>query len=464
MEQELSTWTIAGEENMVQNLLCNSPWPTWVNITDGSGGAFELSLLTVPAGLTHEPRRHPTGTILCYKHMFGAMRMTCTIGQREISREELPPDAVLTRLAGKTVTFESLDGMPAGVLEVALYPPKRNEEGYGDSSGFAPESLDRMTKIDLTIEDGECMFIRLPPASAAVVSAAAGPSRPSDDVLVSLQASVGGLGPQLRQLVRRMIASRQVAPELLKKLGVTHVKGVLLYGPPGCGKTLIARQLALALGSQIEPKIVNGPEILAKYVGEAEANIRELFRDAEEDWHENGPRSGLHVIVFDELDSIARSRGAMKDASGVRDSCVNQLLSKLDGVRENNNVLVIGLTNRKDLIDTALLRPGRLEVHLEVGLPDLEGRVEILQILLAPLAQVGYVPQGVVGGWVGELARRTGGYSGADLSGLMRQAASYAMERWLQRGHGLGGGERGLGWTLAVEMVYDWDDFERSLR
>lgn len=117
----------------------------------------------------------------------------------------------------------------------------------------------------------------------------------------------------------------------------------------------------------------------------------------------------------------------------MRDSCVNQLLSKLDGVEEMNNVLVICLTNRKDLIDSALLRPGRLEVHIEIKAPTLEGREEILYILFKPMVLGGYVSFDDAKKWSRTLAERTFGYTGADLTGLLRNAASFAIERSLSR-------------------------------
>ena len=134
---------------------------------------------------------------------------------------------------------------------------------------------------------------------------------------------------------------------------------MLLYGPPGCGKTLIARQIGKALNSH-PPKIVNGPEILDKYVGGSEEKIRALFADAEKEQGAQGDASQLHIIILDEMDAICKKRGSgSAGGTGVGDSVVNQLLSKIDGVDALNNILLIGMTNRKDMIDDALLRPGR---------------------------------------------------------------------------------------------------------
>ena len=165
----------------------------------------------------------------------------------------------------------------------------------------------------------------------------------------------------------------------LKKLGLSHVKGLLMYGPPGCGKTLVARQISKVLKAHA-PKIVNGPEIFDRFVGGSEENIRRLFADAEREYADAGDASQLHVIIFDEIDAICKKRGTTSGSTGVNDSVVNQLLSKIDGVDALNNVLVIGMTNRPDMIDEALTRPGRLEVKIEIGLPDTHGRVQILNI------------------------------------------------------------------------------------
>ncbi|KAK8806475.1 hypothetical protein WA588_003043 [Blastocystis sp. NMH] len=265
---------------------------------------------------------------------------------------------------------------------------------------------------------------------------------------------IGGLDKEFADIFRRAFASRVFPPEVLRKMGIKHVRGMLLYGPPGCGKTLIARQIGKALNAH-EPKIVNGPEILNKYVGESEANIRALFEDAEKEQEEMGDNSDLHIIIFDEIDAICKARGANGDGTGVHDSIVNQLLSKIDGVEALNNVLIIGMTNRKDLIDPALLRPGRLEVHVEIGLPNQEGRVQILKIHTNTMRQNGYLADDVD---LVKLADRTKNFTGAELEGLVKSASSFALER-----------EVDINNLSKVDidpekMRVTWEDFERALK
>ncbi|OCT62286.1 hypothetical protein XELAEV_18043370mg [Xenopus laevis] len=239
---------------------------------------------------------------------------------------------------------------------------------------------------------------------------------------------IGGLDKEFSDIFRRAFASRVFPPEIVEQMGCKHVKGILLFGPPGCGKTLMARQIGKMLNAR-EPKVVNGPEILNKYVGESEANIRKLFADAEEEQRRLGANSGLHIIIFDEIDAICKQRGSMAGSTGVHDTVVNQLLSKIDGVEQLNNILVIGMTNRPDLIDEALLRPGRLEVKMEIGLPDEKGRLQILHIHTARMREHSLLASDVD---VGELAQETKNFSGAELEGLVRAAQSTAMNRHIK--------------------------------
>ncbi|KAG1671427.1 Vesicle-fusing ATPase 1 [Nymphon striatum] len=239
---------------------------------------------------------------------------------------------------------------------------------------------------------------------------------------------IGGLDNEFSAIFRRAFASRVFPPEIVAQLGCKHVRGILLFGPPGTGKTLMARQIGNMLNAK-EPKIVNGPQILDKYVGESEANIRKLFADAEEEEKRLGPNSGLHIIIFDEIDAICKSRGSVSGNTGVHDTVVNQLLSKIDGVDQLNNILVIGMTNRRDMIDEALLRPGRLEVMMEIGLPDEHGRGQILNIHTTNMRQNDKLADDVD---MKELAALTRNFSGAEIEGLVRAAISSAMNRLIK--------------------------------
>ena len=210
-------------------------------------------------------------------------------------------------------------------------------------------------------------------------------------------------------------------------MGILHVRGVLLYGPPGCGKTLIARQIGKVLNAR-EPKIVYGPEILSKYVEGSEEKVRELFTEAEKEQAEEGDASMLHIIILDEMDAICKSRGTNKDGTGVSDSVVNQLLSKIDGVDSLNNILLIGMTNQMDMIDDALLRPGRLELYVEIGLPDLKGRTQILNTHIKSMCEAKRINEEALLK-VGELREKTKSFSVAELDELVRAATSCALTR-----------------------------------
>ena len=193
---------------------------------------------------------------------------------------------------------------------------------------------------------------------------------------------IGGLGEQI-ELIRDAVELPFLHPDLYREHRLTPPRGVLLYGPPGCGKTLIAKAVAASLGAggRGEAYFLNikGPQLLDKYVGETERRIRVIFARAREK-----AATGVPVVVFfDEMDSLFRTRGSGR-SSDVETTVVPQMLAEIDGVDELDNVVVIGATNREDMIDPAILRPGRLDVKIRIGRPDRRGAAEILATYLTP--------------------------------------------------------------------------------
>ncbi|WP_297501563.1 AAA family ATPase, partial [Thermococcus sp.] len=225
---------------------------------------------------------------------------------------------------------------------------------------------------------------------------------------------IGGL-EDVKQELREAVEWPLKYPEAFMGLGVTPPKGILLYGPPGTGKTLLAK--AVATESEANFIAIKGPEVLSKWVGESEKRIREIFRKA---------RQAAPTVVFiDEIDSIAPARGMEGDR--VTDRLINQLLTEMDGIQENSGVVVIGATNRPDIIDPALLRPGRFDRLILVPAPDEKARLEIFRVHTrkVPLAEDVSLE---------DLARKTEGYTGADIEAVVREAAMLAMRRALHEG------------------------------
>jgi transitional endoplasmic reticulum ATPase len=219
---------------------------------------------------------------------------------------------------------------------------------------------------------------------------------------------IGGLLDAKRELQEAVEWPLKYAA-VFERMSATPPKGVLLYGPPGTGKTLLAK--AVATESQANFINVKGPEFLSKWVGESEKAVRETFRKA---------RQAAPCIIFmDEIDSIAPVRGGEAD-SHVSERVISQMLTEIDGLQSLHNVVVIAATNRPDMLDPALLRPGRFDRLVKIPTPDMEGRRQILKIHTAKKPLAADVD-------LEELARKTDGYSGADLAALTNEAVMLAI-------------------------------------
>lgn len=231
---------------------------------------------------------------------------------------------------------------------------------------------------------------------------------------------IGGVDDIYRDQFRTALISRILTPEQALVYNLTNVKGMILYGPPGTGKTLISRKISHILSDR-EPKIVRGPEIYGSYVGQTESNIRDIFEDAISDQYLYGKDSPVHVIVIDEIDSFCGKRTAVH-GNPVHNSAINQFLTMIDGFHEINNVFLIGTTNRLDLLDDAILRPGRFELHVKVGIPDFEGRKQIFRIHTKHIRENNLT--NITDEDIATFARLTTYYTGADIAASVKRGIS----------------------------------------
>ena len=344
-------------------------------------------------------------------------------GRRQIldvhtRRMPLADDVELDRIAGRTHGFVGAD-IEGLTQEAAMTALRRARQD--DAAALA--------EVTVTKADFEAAHASVEPSAMREYVA----EQPTTDF-----ADVGGLDDAKAALERAVTWPLSYGP-LFDAANTDPPTGVLLHGPPGTGKTLLAR--AIAGESGVNFIQVAGPELLDRYVGESEKAVRELFDRA---------RQAAPVIVFfDEIDAIATDRDGVGDGSGVGERVVSQLLTELDRAGDNPNLVVLAATNRRDALDRALLRPGRLETHVEVPEPDREARVKILDVHTRekPLAD---------GIDVDRLADETEGYSGAEIAALSRAAAMRAIERVADE-HGAAANDH------ADEVGITGDDFDAAL-
>jgi transitional endoplasmic reticulum ATPase len=317
----------------------------------------------------------------------------------------LAPDVDLEKLAEMTHGFTGAD-LAALVKEAVMRSVKRAIEKAGSDKERV------LSSIQVTFEDFLVAFRSIIPSGLREVYI---------EVPEVVFSDVGGL-EDAKKTLRENVEYPLKYPELYERFGIKPPRGVLLYGPPGCGKTLLAKAVATESGANFIA--IRGPEILSKWVGESEKARREIFRKAK-----------LHspsIVFIDEIDAITAVRGYNLD-SGVTEKVVAQLITEMSGIQEYKGVVVLAATNRPDLIDPALLRPGRFDKLVYIPPPDFKTRLEILRIHTAYLPLSPDVD-------LTEIARVTEGYSGADLEALVREAVMTALResfdvRYIEKMH-----------------------------
>ncbi|HKM51260.1 MAG TPA: CDC48 family AAA ATPase [Candidatus Bathyarchaeia archaeon] len=276
---------------------------------------------------------------------------------------------------------------------------------------------------------------------AAQVQVLSEPTPEKKGIQIVAYEDIGGLHEEI-QRIREMVELPLRHPELFQRLGIEPPRGIFLFGPPGCGKTLLAK--ALANESDASFYVISGPEIMSKFYGESEARLREIFQKAQE--------TSPSIIFIDELDAIAPKR---EEVTGeVERRVVAQLLSVMDGMGSRGNVIVIGATNRPSAIDPALRRPGRFDREIEIGVPDKAGRFEALQIHTRnmPLGENMDLKQ---------LTDVTHGYTGADIASLCREAAMKALRRYIPE---INLEKERIAPEILEKMVVKMEDFTSAYR
>jgi transitional endoplasmic reticulum ATPase len=313
----------------------------------------------------------------------------------------LAGDVDLTHVAAITHGFVGAD-LEALCREAAMLCLRRLIPAIDFGSGQIP--YETLRALEVRMGDFEAALREVEPSAIREVFVEV-PNVGWDDV--------GGLDDVKRELIESVEWPLKHA-EIFKTAGIKPPRGILLSGAPGCGKTLLAK--AVASQTQVNFISVKGPSLLSKYVGESERGVREVFRKAKQ--------AAPCIIFFDEIDALVPARGTGGNDSGTTERVIGQFLAEMDGVEEMNGVLVLGATNRPDILDPALLRPGRFDIQLEIPLPDLRGRRDIFAIALRDKPATPDVsPE--------DLAAKSEGFTGAEIQGACTRAARTALREAL---------------------------------
>jgi transitional endoplasmic reticulum ATPase len=371
-----------------------------LELTQGDTAIIEGTRATVVTVYSGYPEDENRGTI----RIDGAIRKNAGVGLDEkvsirkvvpkpATKVTLAPTQPLKIVGGEEYLAQLLEGRPIAkgdLIEVSIMGRKFDLVVQSFTPAFEAGIIQSFTEVKLSEK----------PAKQEV---AKGPKVAYEDI--------GGLRDEVDK-VREMIELPLRHPELFEKLGVDAPKGVLLHGPPGTGKTLLAKAVASETSANFMS--IGGPEIMSKFYGESEERLRDIFKEAAE----NAPS----IIFIDEIDSIAPKRDEVTAETERR--VVAQLLALMDGLEGRGKVVVIGATNRPNALDPAIRRPGRFDREIELGIPDKDGRLEILQIHTRGMPMADDVD-------LVQLASLTHGYVGADLAALTREAAMRALRKVL---------------------------------
>nr|WP_319540566.1 CDC48 family AAA ATPase [uncultured Methanospirillum sp.] len=333
-------------------------------------------------------------------------RLSDVKAQKEEVENQIKRRLFLQPFANQTHGFVGAD-ISLTVKEAAMHalrkglekvPPKDLKEGKIDKSLIA--------SIRVTLGDFQAALSHVEPSAMR-------------EVLIEIPdvswGQVGGL-EEVKKDLKEAVEWPLRYPQIFSHLQTKTPKGILLFGPPGTGKTLMAK--AVAHESECNFISVKGPELISKWVGESEKGIREVFRKARQ--------AAPSIIFFDEIDSLVPKRGSYSDATHVTESVVSQILTEMDGMEELKNVTIIAATNRPDMLDDALMRPGRLERHIFVPPPDKEGRRQIFEVYLKDAGTL--LTADVT---INQLVEKTEGYVGADIEALIREAKLAAMREFI---------------------------------
>jgi transitional endoplasmic reticulum ATPase len=361
---------------------------------------------------------------------------------------------------GSNVTIRKVEAKPCTRLTLSPVMASKQKVRFGPGiEGFARRGLNKRPVVagDRIFIPGMTLFAEaLPFAIMQTTPKGIVQVLPETEIIIKDEAideevdkgtttisyeDIGGLGSQL-QKVREMIELPLKHPILFRTLGIDPPKGVLLHGPPGTGKTMIAKAVANETNAHFSS--INGPEIISKYYGESEKQLREFFEEA--------AAQAPAIIFIDELDSIAPKR---EDVTGeVERRVVAQLLTLMDGMQGRDNVVVIGATNRQDAVDQALRRPGRFDREIEIGVPDKAGRREIIDIHVRgmPISDDFDIE------WI---LKNTHGFVGADVSALSREAAMKALRRYLPE---IDLEEEEVPPEVLEKMEVRMDDFKQAMK